>query len=379
LEFLINHSLFIFNFKMEFIKFIKKILFLLPILLVMIGFNYFVDPANIFKNSKYYQEIAKILLSGKNVANLVNFDERLLKKYYISGLSEKKDVIVLGSSRVMLADSDMFGGYSFFNSCVSSASLEDDMAIYWLYRKKGFIPRVAIIGLDPWLLNKFNGSTAYQSIITDYNEISAFLGISNTNSQVSYLFSSKYFELVSPNYFQSAVRFWLANLSEEKNNHGGYYPTTERIGNEIIRRADGSIGYDIKYRSFSPTEVRLSAIDFANKDASMLNHFTYLDPFLQNEFEKFISLLLEDKVKVIFYLPAYHPAAYDILMKSPNYKIINEVQKYFENYAKMNSIELIGSYNPQDSNLEEMDFYDAMHQNVQSLGKMFSEVNLGHN
>lgn len=345
----------------------------------MIGFNYFVDPANIFKNNKYYQDIAELLLDGKNVANLVNFDERLLKKCYLNGLATKKDVIVLGSSRVMLINSDMFSGYSFFNNGVSVASLEDDMAIYWMYRKKGFIPRVVIIGLDPWLLNKFNGNKGYKSIFNDYEEISTYLGLSSSKSQLSDLFSSKYFELVSPKYFQSAARFWLMYLREDKKSHGEFYPTTDNIADEIIRHADGSIGYDIKYRSASPAEVRLSAIAFASNNASMLSHFIRLDPFLEDEFDKFISLLIKDKVKVVFYLAPYHPAAYEILIKSPDYKIIKEAQIFFENYAKIKKIELIGSYNPSDYNLQESDFYDAMHQNVESINKMFSKVKLENN
>jgi hypothetical protein len=362
---------------MEFIRLIKKLLLFLPVLLVMIGFNYFVDPANIFKGSEYYQNIAKLLLSGKNIANLVNFDERLLKKYYLDGMTEKKDVIVLGSSRVMLINSDMFKGYSFYNNGVSSASLEDDMAIYWTYRKKGLIPRVAIIGLDPWLLNKFNGNQAFQPINKEYEEISAHLGISNGQPQASGIFSSKYFELVSPKYFQSAVRFWLLHLKENKKDSGDYYPTTDTVADDIIRRADGSISYNTKYRNTDPAEVRSLAVAFANDNPSMLNHFIRLDPALMDEFDKFINLLTEDKVKVVFYLPPYHPAAYGILVKSPNYAIIKDVQDFFENYAKDKNITLIGSYDPSDYNLQESDFYDAMHQNVQSINKMFSEANVG--
>jgi len=160
---------------MHFFKFIKKLIFLLPILCVIIGFNYFIDPANIFRSEKYYKEVVGVLLKGKNVANIMNYDERLLQKEYINGISKRKEIFVLGSSRVMQISSSVFPGHSFLNNGVSGASIEDDMAIYWMYRKKGFIPSIVVLGLDPWLLNKNNGQGRYESIIREYQGITKYI------------------------------------------------------------------------------------------------------------------------------------------------------------------------------------------------------------
>ena len=360
---------------MQFLKFLKKIIYFLPIFFVMIGVNYIVDPAKLFKNNNYYQNLAAILHSGQNIGNLVNYDERLVQKFYIEDLKDKKNIVVLGSSRAMLLNHEMFAESSFHNSSVSSASLEDDMAIYWMYRKNRLAPNVVIIGLDPWLLNKFNGNNAYQTIISDYNEISQYLGFSRYQSNSFDMFSSKYFELVSPKYFQSALKFWYAQRNLN-NQLGDYYATTSDVGNDIIRHADGSISYDLKYRSRTSSKIREVAASFVDNNASMLNHFTRLDSDLKNKFDKFISLLIKDGVEVIFYLPPYHPAAYNKLVNSPRYKIITDAQKYFQNYAKNKNIQIIGSYNPVDLGLKDEGFYDAMHQNVESITKMFSKLML---
>src|SRR3989338_6442097 len=156
-------------------RLIKKVLLLLPILLVMTGFNYFMDPAGLFRGNDYYEGLAGILLKGNNISNLVNYDDRLLQKYLIEGLPEKKGIVLLGSSRVMQISSDFFPGHTFMNHGVAGASLEDDMAIYWLYRKQGLLPSTVIIGLDPWLLNKNSGQLRFESILREYQEISDFL------------------------------------------------------------------------------------------------------------------------------------------------------------------------------------------------------------
>lgn len=76
---------------------IKKILIFLPLVCLLVFVNYLVDPANIFKINKYEKNIAEILLKELNVANISNYDERLLQKHYVKGLQNEKDIIVLGS------------------------------------------------------------------------------------------------------------------------------------------------------------------------------------------------------------------------------------------------------------------------------------------
>lgn len=353
----------------EVTRLLKKLFFLLPIVGIMVGFNYFIDPANLFKSTSYYEEIARVLLNGKNIARLSNFDERLVKKYYIEGLTEKKEIVVLGSSRVMLLDSDMFPEHSFFNSSVSSASLEDDIALYWMLRKKELTPHVVIIGLDPWILNKSNGNTAYKSIQKEYEEGLAY-SKGSSKEKFSLPFSTKYTQLISPGYFQTSFKMWIDNLGKEKNTET-FYETSDKISDNIMRRADGSINYGIKYRSAGREEVDSLAATFV-RDPSMLNNFNRLDPELISNFEAFVKILKEDKVAVIFYLPPYHPVVYKSLVTSERYKTILEAQSYFEKYAQDNNIKLLGSYNPADMELGEDDFYDAMHQDLESVRAIFS-------
>ncbi|MDD5593866.1 MAG: hypothetical protein PHG97_03900 [Candidatus Margulisbacteria bacterium] len=352
---------------MQFIKLLKKILLFLPVLVALVGFNYFVDPANLFRSERFGQGLADILLKGRNAVILGNYEERLLQKYYIDGLAERKDLVVLGSSRTLQINSDMFPGRSFFNNSVSGVSIEDLMAVYWQYRKKDRLPAAVIIGLDPWLLNK-NQLTRYWAVKSDYDDCAAYLSVKSERRRVANYFQDKYFELFSPSYFQLSFWYWLKGL-QGKNEAGMHcLPTADRIAKEMIKLSDGSINYGINVRSITPSEVRRKAL--ADPAAYSLEEFTQLDPGLKIKFERLVQLMLKDGVRVSFFLVPYHPLAYHILTTADKYKIILAAENYYLDLAAKQKIKTYGSYNPAVFSLSGEDFYDGMHAKGPALRKI---------
>ena len=132
-------------------RIIWKFAFFLPVLILFLSVNYWVDPANRFSGGKYERGLAELVLAGKHAANVTDYDERVFEKFYIAGTTHKKDLIVLGSSRTLPigAASGLFRDKNYFNNSVSGASLEDLMAIYSLWRQKGLLPSAIVLGLDP--------------------------------------------------------------------------------------------------------------------------------------------------------------------------------------------------------------------------------------
>ena len=90
-------------------KYISKIFILLPALILFLGFNYAIDPENLFIGERYEKGIADYLIQGKNVTNTFNFDERIFEKYFIGGMRKQPDIIILGSSREYLIDTIVLG------------------------------------------------------------------------------------------------------------------------------------------------------------------------------------------------------------------------------------------------------------------------------
>jgi hypothetical protein len=358
-------------------EFIKKIAILLALPAVVVCcVNYFVDPAKLYRNVRNEGEIARHLLEGSNVASVANYDERLIQKHYIDGLSKKKDIVVLGSSRSKMIGSELFHTVDFFNNSVSAASLEDYMALYWMYRKRGIVPSNIIIGLDPWILNRNNNPTGYKSIEADYREILKAIGSSAPGSSrllpVGF-FHEKYTSLISPSYFQISVSESLRRLGGKKSKKKDYYTTKNMFEKEGVLLSDGSLTDTEEIRSLSVPESDAKAIEYANVDpVYCLGNFTRLDPEAIERLSKFIDLLQRDGIEVLFYLPPYHPRAYDILTHSDKYNIISDAQRCFENMARYKMLRLVGSYNPIECNLADSDFYDGMHLKRESVGKVIN-------
>jgi len=166
--------------------------------------NYCVDPAQLFSDGNYEQGVADILLSGNNVTNVSNYDERLLQKAYINNLKRGNDVIVFGSSRSMHIRSHLFPGMSFFNHGVSGASIEDYLAIYELYEQRKFVPSIVVLGLDPWILNQYSGQNRWKSLRWEYFSIANRLNInSNIDNDNE---SKKLMELISLPYLKESIK-----------------------------------------------------------------------------------------------------------------------------------------------------------------------------
>lgn len=349
---------------------IKNISVFLPFALLLVSVNYFVDPAQIFNRNHYEQGVAEILLKGSNVANVSNRDERFLQKHYIAGLQKKKDIIVLGSSRSLQIRSASFPGKSFFNHGVSGASLEDDMAIFEMYLEKNIEPKVIILELDPWLLNKNSGQERWKSIGDYYERFASRIGIDNKFSNPFFIWRDsgffrikKYLQIFSLSYFQSSVLYLQTQQAmADKDKKGKYYATDLTELNVTVVLSDGSYSYEKKYRELSVSEALIAAKDDTTRETVYsLGQFYELDGRLKLKFEKFLHYLLGRDIKVIFFLPPYHPYVYDYLANSPKYNIILEAEKYFRNKALENNITIISSYNPKDCGFGEADFYDGMH------------------
>lgn len=144
-----------------------KIIFSIFILMLLIAiFNFIVDPGSKFKNK--YNELGNYS-RNKNILVLSNIDERIFKKTLIENIEKKRDILILGSSRVMTIGTENFNKKLVFNSGVSGADLGDIIALSNIYIKKIGFPKKILIGIDPWLFNK-NDDKRYISIFEEYNE-----------------------------------------------------------------------------------------------------------------------------------------------------------------------------------------------------------------
>ena len=351
-------------------RIIWKFAFFLPVLILFLSVNYWVDPANRFSGGKYERGLAELVLAGKHAANVTDYDERVFEKFYIAGTTHKKDLIVLGSSRTLPigAASGLFRDKNYFNNSVSGASLEDLMAIYSLWRQKGLLPSAIVLGLDPWMLNRNSGQARWRSLQADYDAIEEVLWPGSVKpARRSRFPRDKLLTLFSISYFQAG---WPRILSNDR-----YYPTTDLSDEHSVKLADGSLLYDKDRREIGPEAVRREAIHLAREEpVYSLGDFSELDADAIRNLEAFLGLMKSDGVKVVIYLPPYHPVAYQLLVRSSQYKIIEDAQKYYRRLAKSMGIRVLGSYDPIESDANGDDFQDGMHIKPSGIRKILSAL-----
>ncbi len=144
----------------------KSLLFFILIVVTVASTNYIGDAAHIFTQN-YEKQISDILLSGNNVTNIGNYDERALQRLLVKN-SRIADTVVLGSSRMMLYGEQIFGKLNIQNSAVSGATLEDLIGIYQIYKSENKLPKNIIIGVDPWIFNAHNGQERWITLKKEY-------------------------------------------------------------------------------------------------------------------------------------------------------------------------------------------------------------------
>jgi len=352
---------------------IKIAILSLPVLIVLISINIYVDPANLYTKEKYEKGIVELLCDSFNVTNVYNYDERLLQKHLIQCLHKEPETVILGSSRSMLISSEFISN-GLLNNGVSGATIQDYLAIYNLYQKRKFYPKTIILGLEPWQLNDNCEQNRWTSLANEYFEMLDNIGLQkyyqNLNIKIEVFKSKidKYLQMVSFKYFQQSLSMLGSKTT--------YYPTKEIVNDNFTKQVDGSIYYDKKYRNIDSLEIIKAANSLIHsKPIYSLGNFTKLSDTNIEILEKFVQYLNKQNVEIIFFLAPYHPIVYDCFKTNDDLKIVLETEKFYIDLAKKYNIKLIGSFNPNTYRLKNIDFFDGIHCKNNAIKVIFSENN----
>lgn len=134
----------------------KYMIAALAVVMLIVGTNYWVDPAGMSTKGRE-QQIADILLSGKNAAvprSQVDFEERRLLREVAMGIEQRPATLAFGSSRFRYITRQYLNDPTFFNHAINAATLEDLYTLYWYYRERRMTPQRMLIALDPWMIDQ---------------------------------------------------------------------------------------------------------------------------------------------------------------------------------------------------------------------------------
>jgi hypothetical protein len=335
----------------------KLLLIILPVGILIIAANYFIDPANLFSSKEYVTGIAGILLKGHNVDKVSNFDERLLQEQMVLGMKKTPDVIVCGSSRVMEIGSDFFPSRTVLNMGVSHANIQDLIAIIGLLDSMHRLPKLLLINVDPWLVSS-DGTAEWQSLAQYHDYFQKKLG---TNTSSHFLESNnvrKLLSLLSFDYFKQSLVFIIKGENKQYADIGTERPKV------YGRFSDGTVCYSYKYTH--PDTLKVASD--AGRTATKAGLFTP-DPDNVKTLNYVINYLQAQGTEVqLIILPLHHDYYLNVVARQSD--IFNVYSSIFRNIATDKKIALKGGFNADDFNLGRLQFYDMYHCSKEAIKKI---------
>lgn len=373
-------------------KYIQSLWYLslkiIPFFLVVASVNYIADPARVFRGRSFEKLVGNALANGYVVLDAQNLDERHVQQYYVDKISHRNDIVVLGSSRSMQLGirslNNSIKDCQFHNNSVSSATLADYLAIYNFYRISNKLPKIVIIGVDPWILNRNSGESGYLTVMDSYKEMLNYLdGIASVNYNfLSLRLRDNIFrtlQLVSPSYFQASVaKLYSGRLTNE---HEPRISLSQIDTDDAAILPDGTHIYEAKARNKPLQEIRLETLARSNSKEVYYNisNFTEIDQNSLSLFKKFIEKILDENIEVVFYLPPYHPIIAKVIQNRTDLQMIAQAERIFVDFAGIKGIPVYGSYYKNTDSLTENDFFDWMHPRPSGVSKVFSEAKFNCN
>ena len=341
--------------------FTKLLLLLLPIELLVILINIFVDPGNILRKENYYTEIAVSLVAGNNIDNLTNYDERLLKREYIKTVKDL-DFVVLGSSRVMELGNSFINRNKIVNLGVSHATINDLIALTGVMDSCKKVPKEELIGVDPFMICKtpYGFDTEWESIKEYHNYFTSNFIANRSFEYGKYNLFKKYLALISFTYLKQSIDFWHKGIARNYNIVFKNNPV------HMGRFSDGSISYDNSYKNIDTLLISSIARESGNKDILPEPDFEKI-----KQLRQLIHYNKSHNIKTTLLMVPWHIDYFNgVNLKTPyNFKSYNYL---FRNLAKDENVNLIGSFNPADFNIGRDAYYDLYHCKSEYIYKILS-------
>ena len=336
-----------------------KFLLLVPVLVFMVAFSYNVDRSGLFQGALAPRRIVDLMLQGYDVTNFEQMDERQVVQLYAQDVPETPEAIGIGSSRVLQFNRENTGVESFFNMGVTGADVRDNMTSYYKMVTYGKAPKVLLWSLDPWV---FYGSEAAFDARADadlYNEfLTKVLNVPTDYEEPNQVELWK--ALADPAYFQGNVDYYFKNrgqatVTDDEGNTIEFNPVEGDPYNQptTIKRSDGSVLYDVAFRSQTEDQIRTLAAEACMSFNSV--HMEGFDEMSQTQIQAFDS----------FIKYAQSQGTTVILVLSP----------WLRQYCADNHIPLYGSYDPACiEGLQETDFFDGLHCGGTGIARFFPGI-----
>ena len=352
----------------DFSRFAIRLAGFAPLAALLVGVNYFVDPAHLFDRGRTEREIVAALSGGGRVTGLNNYDERGFQRELAKRDTAAPQTLVIGSSRAMTVGSAEIGASGVRNGAVSGANFLDVLGIYDLYAGRSGGPRSLLLGVDPWMFNANSGDARWVTISREAAAMLTRLGLPAPDRlAIARARAKRATTLVSLDYFQQGVR----ELIQHHGMPESFVVASRDSNPTLTRKPDGSIVYGEDLRDLSEDDVARAAKAYAETSPIyQLGGFSRIDPTDSVIFDRFVRAARKDGNDVTLFMAPYHPVVYDVLRKDERYAMVAKAEQVVREVGAAAGVRVCGSYDPAVVGLGPADFYDGMHARPAALGRI---------
>ncbi len=326
---------------------IQSFLFFLPIIAVL-SIPFFV----LFVSKENFHNIDYLLKSNNKEKYLIGYAYNqdsygYLKYKYISN-NEQKDILTLGSSRILQFREQMFKN-SFYNAGYTVSSIKEFQIFMNLI--KGKYPKILIISLDQWMFNK-NWPDHKTPKSPSYYK-------SNPNNSVKF----QNFLKVYRDIFAGKIKFDLLTKTNENIKEIG-------LSAKFVKQGyfnDGSMFYGVQIDKLLKKDKTSYDFEFnetINRITKGIDKFEYSSEVNEEAFDdlnKFLKFCYENKIYVVSFLPPYSKKVYDEMLKSGKYSYLGKINEKVKPIVEKYGFEFYDFSLTESINSSDTEFLDGFH------------------
>ncbi len=370
------------------LKFGIKLGLLSSVLSLFVYFGASFEPTLRTKANTQFQQnwIAGQAVAVENIKKW-EFKNIQFNEQYIQSLQQPNQIIVLGSSHMMFVNAAQLNSsyaplkpnITFFNHWITGINqgLDIPQHFYEQYRQRKLIPKLVVLGIDPWLLQ---GGFSTQQAVNETTGSDPF-ATSGKNTQNT----APVLNIIQMNLNMFDPKPILAEWQRNINNKiqrfqyifTTFFPTWATITLPMtvshVMNRDGSFicAPDVIRCQWDNVEAQRQKVrEGLPKNIDIFSQ--PINPALQQQFEAWIGDMQNNGSKIIFVMTPLHPITYDTVKTIPNFQPIDV---YYRRVATQYNIPLVGSFDPASCGLDESHFVDSDHLNELGTAKLLSQPN----
>ena len=323
------------------------------------------------------KRIAGILATGRAVDVVSDFNHHFMQKHLVTTAGLDPDLIVLGSSRSLLVDADLFPGRRLFVHAIPLARIEDYIALYGLHSDRPRRPRTVVVAADPWIfLPKKNYGAECDLLAEEFSRGARQIPEYGHGPTCS--IARKWGILISiPRLHETVVKFAHRAWSGDRSKCREIRVADGSRSDCGVRRPDGTYAYPTAFASRSPETVA----DFARLVASRRGtiqgfeeDYRHIDPVRVGEFQGFLSYLRRAGADVVVVLAPYNPVYVENVETRPAWLWVMKADAAIRKASVDAGVPLVGSFNPGKTRCDSADFVDTHHPRTSCYAKLFQQL-----